>query len=164
MMRRFLFWLSARLPLRIIDDNGQPYLERYYIASLLGVRVYLHRFVASDPDRGLHDHPWAWAVSLILAGWYIEETRSGGFARNRINFLVGDNFHRVVLPIDGQDVWTIFIHRQGRAKAWGFIREFPNQHTLLWHEYAYTNGTQGEEKQWWVTYPKGRDEPRRLPA
>ena len=48
--------ISDRLPCRIISDNDQPYLERYYIATLFGVRLYLHRFVGSDPDRGLHDH------------------------------------------------------------------------------------------------------------
>ncbi|WP_244260428.1 hypothetical protein [Burkholderia gladioli] len=57
-MRRVLYAISSRLPCRIIADGNKPYLERYYLATVFGVRFYLHRFVASDPDRGLHDHPW----------------------------------------------------------------------------------------------------------
>ena len=76
-MRMLLMWITSFLPARVISDNGHPYLERYYVCTLLGVRIYLHRFVGSDPDRGVHDHPWAWARSIVLAGWYLEERRTG---------------------------------------------------------------------------------------
>ena len=76
-MRKLLFWLTSHLPCRIIAEEGSVYLERYYLFTLLGWRFYLHRFVGSDPDRGLHDHPWSRAFSIILAGWYWEQTRSG---------------------------------------------------------------------------------------
>lgn len=116
-MNRLLYWITGRLPCRIISDDGKPYLERYYVATVLGVRFYLHRFVGSDPDRGLHDHPWPWAASFILSGWYWEELRgteqhaitkvlaelhgTTGIVRRRVrwfNWLTGDSFHRVVLP------------------------------------------------------------------
>lgn len=35
------------------------------------VNVYIHRFVRSDDDLALHDHPWPWA-SLVLQGSYDE--------------------------------------------------------------------------------------------
>jgi hypothetical protein len=99
-MHKLLFWLSGHLSCRIISDGEQPYLERYYLLTLFGVRVYLHRFVASDPDRGTHDHPWPWAFSLILAGWYYEETAYGVSIVRWFNALTGSTFHRVILPRD----------------------------------------------------------------
>ena len=75
-MVKFLYWLTARLPCRIINGpNGEPYLERYFLFSLFslfGWTAYIHRFVDNDPNRGLHDHPWAWSCSLVLAGGYHE--------------------------------------------------------------------------------------------
>jgi hypothetical protein len=145
-MNRFLFWLTSRLPLRIISDDGEPYLERYYLATFLGVRFYLHRFVGSDPARGLHDHPWRWAASIILSGFYYEETRRGVRPVRWLNVLLGDSFHRVLLPkamiqrggsirvaADSDDptlngtgwllpCWTRFFHRAAYTKPWGFLR------------------------------------------
>ena len=66
-MNRLLLWLTGFLPCRIISEGDQPYLERYYLMTLFGWRFYIHRFVASDPDRGLHDHPWPKAYSIILS-------------------------------------------------------------------------------------------------
>src|SRR6218665_3256819 len=71
-MSRLLCWLSGLRPSRIISDKGNPCLERFYVGTALGVRFYLHRFVGSDPARGLHDHPWPWARALVLSGWYYE--------------------------------------------------------------------------------------------
>jgi hypothetical protein len=163
-MNRLLYWIGSRLPLRIIDDEGRPYLERYYLFTLLGVRCYLHRFVGSDPARGLHDHPWPWAGSILLSGSYLEQTRAG-LARVRwFNWLLGDSFHRVVLDQDAMDqpifVWTLFFHRAKYVKHWGFLREWPNERTMLWSKY----GAQplGEDKPWWLSAPQGRFEARRV--
>ncbi|MCM2547615.1 hypothetical protein [Burkholderia glumae] len=158
-MRRVLYAISSRLPCRIIADGNKPYLERYYLATMFGVRFYLHRFVASDPDRGLHDHPWPWAFSVILAGWYWEVTR-GNCARVRwFNFLIGDSFHRVVLPLDrGVDnVWTLFAHRAKRSKPWGFLRDKGQLGTI------YVEHRRSPEDAWWKSAPRGRHEPRRMP-
>ncbi len=65
--------LAGLLPLRIISDDGRPYLERYYVGTIFGRRLYLHRFVGSDPKRGWHDHPWYPAYSVVLWGEYGEE-------------------------------------------------------------------------------------------
>lgn len=116
-VNRLLYRITGHLRLKVISDKGRPYLERYYLFTLLGVRFYLHRFVGSDPDRGLHDHPWPWAASIVLSGWYLEETRgfeqhaitralaelhgTTGVVRRKVrwfNNLTGDSFHRVVLP------------------------------------------------------------------
>ena len=109
-MRKLLFWLTSHLPCRIIAEEGSVYLERYYLFTLLGWRFYLHRFVGSDPDRGLHDHPWSRAFSIILAGWYWEQTRSGTRKVRWLNTLTGDTFHRVVLPSEGFVRGLPFLH------------------------------------------------------
>lgn len=120
--RLFLAWLSDRLPARYIKHEGRPYLERYFLAHLFGLRVYLHHFVGSDPD-GMHDHPWRYSLSIILCGWYMEQRRDGWRVRAWLNWITGDTFHRVVLPEGSQGVWSIFIHG-GRVKPWGFLREY----------------------------------------
>jgi hypothetical protein len=76
-IERLLLFISARRPCRFIDgERGGPYLERYYLFGAFGWHAYLHRFVDSDTDRGLHDHPWGRAVSLVLSGGYDETASS----------------------------------------------------------------------------------------
>ena len=107
MIEPILYAFTARLPCRLIDgDQGQPYLECYYLFGFLGWHAYLHRFVDSDPDRGLPDHPWGRAVSLVLSGGYDEVRHCAGdpdqtctrtLGPGRLNRLRGSDFHRVVL-------------------------------------------------------------------
>lgn len=160
-MNRLLYWLAGRLPCRIISDDGQPYLERYYLATLFGVRFYLHRFVGDDPARGLHDHPWPWAFSLILFGRYLEETRSGTRVVRWFNWLTGDSFHRVVL-INRRPVWTLFCHRAAYVKPWGFLRD-GSFGTAMFHPVAQGPGGGSVAGEWWKACPRGRFEPRRAP-
>lgn len=161
-MNKLLMYLTRNLPLRIISDDGQPYLERYYLFTLLGWRFYVHRFVGSDPARGLHDHPWSRAFSIILSGWYYEETRSGVRKVRWLNHLVGDNFHRVVLPAGAAEnengfvrllraeCWTLFFHRAGDVKRWGFLEKvegFPDARLFVPYDYK----KEGSQVAWWET-------------
>ncbi|MGL4233216.1 MAG: hypothetical protein ACRDAM_15970 [Casimicrobium sp.] len=151
--KRILYRLTNNRPLRVIDEDGRPYLERYFLFRALGVRCYLHRFVGDDPARGLHDHPWPWALSIILAGWYREHRRDGVRIVRWFNWLNGDRFHRVTLPTTFTDClkdalrrsrsgrtliiadadqtqndntcWSLFIHRDRATKPWGFWKETP---------------------------------------
>lgn len=197
-MKTLLFWLSAYLPCRIIADDDKSYLERYYLFTLLGVRFYLHRFVDSDPGRGLHDHPWPWAATVVLAGWYYEERRgfeqtptgralasvmcTEGLIRKKIrwfNWLRGDTFHRVVLPVRAQAVtniegkkvrwqstpqpcWSLFFHRAAYVKPWGFLRRMEGYTSLIWVPHNYPGDGGSSLQPWWKTAPKGKNEPRRL--
>lgn len=157
---KLLFALSGRLPCRIISDKGVPYLERYFVAQLLGVTIYLHRFVGSDPDRGLHDHPWSWARSLVLSGEYDEETRSGIRTVRWWNKLTGDTFHRVILPPGRTEAWTLFMH--GRyVKTWGFWH-CVNGIGATWQPFR-NHGHDGLAR-WWKHAPVGRDCNGRMPA
>lgn len=165
MIRRLLYALADRLPCRIISDDGTPYLERYFLFRAAGVQCYLHRFVGSDPDCGLHDHPWRWAASLILAGWYLEERRRKDLTPRRVrwfNLITGDTFHRVVMPDGARDVWTLFVHGPV-VKRWGFLREEGRAGFWWWAPYTYPAGAT-VAGDWWTTAPKGRDCERRMAA
>jgi hypothetical protein len=156
---RLLYRLSARLPCRLIDgENGEPYLERYYVFGALGWHLYLHRFVDSDPDRGLHDHPWGRAVSLVLSGGYDELRPAGAdFERprcrrirpGRLNFLRGEDFHRVVLR-DRRPAWTLFAHGP-RVKGWGFVQGGV-------YRAMARDGSEFRHRDWWKSAPPGRDQ------
>jgi hypothetical protein len=110
LFNRLLYKLSAYCRCRVIDGpDQQPYLERYHLLRLpFGYQVYLHRFVASDPGRGLHNHPWKNALSLVLCGSYQETRMLGAGAGNalqqrwlrpgRLNFISGEVFHRINIP------------------------------------------------------------------
>jgi len=132
-----LLRLLDRLPLRkrvIYTDEGGPYLLRVYLTPdrdwwrnwLPG--VFLHRFFRSDSDRELHNHPWRWALSIILSGGYREERmerdRIGVTSRilipSEVNFITDRTFHRVDLldPVNG--AWTLFIVGP-RFRDWGFL-------------------------------------------
>lgn len=185
MIDRLLMAISGRLPCRIISEDGTPYLERYYLFTLLGWRFYLHRFVGSDPDRGVHDHPWRRAFSIILSGWYFEETRTGTRKVRWFNSLTGDTFHRVILPnrmvpcdIDRRDpdqrqgretykwvrsgppapVWTLFFHTVGDVKPWGFLRPmmYDNGRPVAFSWKPYTYKG-GKNTEWWKTARKGQE-------
>ncbi len=156
MLERLLYRLTARLPCRFIDgEQGEPYLERYYVFGGFGWHAYLHRFVDSDPDRGLHDHPWRLAVSLVLTGGYDEQRPSNGdFDRVlvrrirpfRLNFLRGEDFHRVVLR-DGRPAWTLFIHGP-RVKGWGFMQAGKLRRMAR-------DASEFQHRDWWKKAPNG---------
>lgn len=124
--RKILQIISDELPCRsIVGDKGEPYLNRYYVVSFgpdanPWFALYLHKFKASDPDCGYHDHPWDWAWSLVLSGRYVE-SKPGGYRLRRpfsLGRLTGDTLHRVVLD-EGAECWTLFCHGR-RTKGWGF--------------------------------------------
>lgn len=161
---RLLFRLSGRLRCRIIRGNhGEPYLERYHLFRLPGGGgVYIHRFLDSDPDRGLHDHPWRHAIGLVLAGGYLEQRLVGGRVRarslgpGRINRLSGTDFHRIVLPGE-TEAWTLFLHTRN-VKDWGFLATTSvGEHQFVPHEAVNTEGSHGD---WWKKAPRGRRAPR----
>lgn len=159
MVAAFLFWLTGFLPLMTICDNGRPYLERYYLWTFRGKRYYIHRFVGSDPDRALHSHPWRWAISFVLKGYYWEENSYGFKLVRWFNFLVGDSFHRVVLFNDTPEVWTLFIHTADREKPWGFAEKYFGDVELVDSYFFRPHKSSGQDK-WWTTNPRGKDSVR----
>jgi hypothetical protein len=177
--RRFLQWFVVALKLQkrtINRDDAGPYLYRWYLFGepgglkyfpaddrelrwwqklLTGLPlVYVHRFVSSDMDVELHNHPWE-ATSLIVAGGYEEERRvgstqiewpwdgavaatTGGYKvvkkivkPGSLNRLFCDTFHRVTLL--EEDCWTlIFVGK--RVQSWGFWHPMTGRF-LEWREH-----------------------------
>jgi hypothetical protein len=154
---RFLYRLTARMPCRLIDgEGGTPYLERYYVFGAFGWHFYIHRFVDSDPDRGLHDHPWTRAVSLVVSGGYDELRPVGGDPRRtrlrhvrpgRLNLLRGKDYHRVLLR-GGRPAWTLFGHGP-RAKGWGFFQDGA-------YRPMAKDGSDFRHRDWWKSAPRGQ--------
>lgn len=177
-MHAFLYWLTDRLPARWINDGTKRYLERYYLFTKHGKRYYLHHFVGSDPDRGLHNHKWhAW--SFILCGWYWEYRQWGSRKVRWFNKLNPDTLHRVVLPVIAdlevianpisntkmntwknfrdQPCWTLFVHNADEElEHWGFKREIHDEQGA-WFIQPYKYEREGSQKDWWINAPKGRD-------
>lgn len=67
------------------------------------VHIYLHKFVLSDEDRALHDHPWPNA-SILIAGTYDECVQRGdkdvGWFRRKEGFVYfrkPSTAHRIAL-------------------------------------------------------------------
>jgi len=146
--------------MRVIEIAGRPYLERYFMGRVLGVTVYLHRFVSGDGERHLHDHPWRWAGALVLAGGYAEARlrwlcpRSGPVCREArrvapaVNVLGPRAMHRIVSVLPG--TWTLFVHGR-RCKGWGFLR--PTDRDLV----LYYQPLEVESSQGWETRARCRE-------
>lgn len=155
-------FVAARRPARNISTPGyDEYLRRYFLLRIGSFHLYLHHFVGSDPDWGLHDHPWDTAGTLLLAGSYQEErfdhpdmerthiTTFNAFSLRRIR---GTDFHRVILlPWQRAEggVWTLFWHFK-RTKPWGFKRWAEGKAKF----YPYVQGS--EPSGWWRDAPPGR--------
>jgi hypothetical protein len=126
----------------IVNCEREPYLHRWYLLRTKRVAIFIHRFIRSDEDRALHDHPWDFLVIPIWRG-YIEhnerpcdcwhctcqnpsgprphfnranQTRVLPFVHTR--FRRGTYRHRVEL-IGGKPSWSIFV-RFKEWRTWGF--------------------------------------------
>ena len=126
------FWfrhLIQRKPGMIIGGKDNPYLVRYYLVPRNPyLNFYLHKFLRSDDDRALHDHPW-WFVSLVLKGGYWEHKDAHPLtikwrAAPSIALRRADTAHRVQLDHDvktsaEKPCWT-FIVTGPKIREWGF--------------------------------------------
>lgn len=168
LMNQLLFWLSSYLRCRLIKVHGQSYLERYFIGTVFGRHVYLHRFLASDdPDQGVHDHPWEWSFSLIVCGFYVEHRRwrTGTKVKRWLNLIGGDHFHLVAL-VPGVYTWSIFVAGSPKPdRMWGMLRRLDSMNDKLergdtvWMFVPYDYGAPGQNPppgKWWEKEPLGK--------
>lgn len=167
--RRALHRWAGNLPTKIIEHDGAPLFERSVVfhgrLPVVGeVTVYLHHYLVSDPDRGLHDHPWLWALALPLAAGYREERLLSigrtlrKVIRRRRPFmpyrLTGHDFHRVVLG--ERTSWSLFITGANGAKQWGFLRDVSveaDSHGSV--TYTPFISDTGSHTAWWEKAPLG---------
>lgn len=130
------------------DRFGNPKEEAIW--SKLPFGVYLHHFHRSDDAGALHNHPWKWALGIIMVGGYSEEKRVSIFGcgptypqteRHKVerldhkpgsfNLLKHDTFHRVDLI--EHDAWSLFITGK-KDSSWGFWDRHTDRFTP-WREY-----------------------------
>lgn len=127
----------GRKPDFIIGQPQDPYLLRWWIIPKNRFfNVYLHKFMRSDDDRALHDHPWLFNISVLLKGTYFEHKPGSRKIRREAGTFSGFTFrwgkapHRVellkwhfrsvqVMKELEQPVWTLFITGP-KVREWGF--------------------------------------------
>lgn len=112
------------------SGSGGVYLNRWVIwgRDPNGARLLLHEILRPDADMRLHNHPWRWAVALVISGGYAE-LRLTDFAGARhvltwrwpwrIYRLTGTDFHRIA-HLKGRASWSLFLHGP-RRQRWGFL-------------------------------------------
>lgn len=120
-----------------IKINGD-YLHRWYVIPRNPYfNIYVHKFMQSDEDRALHDHPW-YSVSVLLKGEFIEHSLKGVRHIPRIApvFRTAKFAHRLEL-VKGP-AWTIFITGP-RIREWGFLCPKGWRH---WSLFTNSDGTE----------------------
>lgn len=128
-------------------DGIRPYRTRYYLLGTPrnagakasnGWEVYLHCFHTSDDAEEFHNHPWKWALSVILSGGYREVRlmpRGVSFrdlSPGSINMLKSTDFHRIDLY--SKECWTLFITGP-RIQDWGFLDRMTRKFTP-WRQFC----------------------------
>lgn len=156
----------------IKGEQGQPYLERYMVArwGKNGQHtIFLHRFLDSDPDTGIHDHPWD-SKSFILAGGYLEKrlvhfkNKSKVILRDipalSFNTIRKNDFHQIILK-EKTPAWTLFYHGE-RVKHWGFQNYTVNasDDTIEKGEFIPFKDKTEPTERWETVAPKGMSSPR----
>ena len=169
MLNNLLYKLSGYLKVKMIKGElGQPYLERYMLfrwGKDGENTLFLHRFLDSDSDQGVHDHPWD-SKSFILCGGYNEERmiEENGVKTMIVrdikplsfNTILKTDFHRIILK-EKIPVWTIFYHGP-RVKKWGFNRcIIANEGEIKSIDYTPFNDVSNPLERWEDTAPYGQD-------
>lgn len=168
LINKLLYWLSGNMKCKIIKgDNGQPYLERAMVLrwGKNGEHtLFLHRFLDSDSDRGIHDHPWD-SKSFILLGGYNERRLINDSGSEKViirdvkpltfNTIRKDDFHQIILK-KKVPAWTLFYHGP-RVKHWGFqYYDVQPNGSIKRTEFApYQDNTKPEDK-WELNAPLGK--------
>lgn len=138
MIAHALEWLAAELPRYSIGKGSDVYLDRYDLLDTPWFAVVLHCFRRGDADPELHNHPWRWALSMVLSGGYSEERviRGSVYRRTvrpgRLNLIWADTYHRVDL-LEGE-CWTLFV-TGSKSQSWGFKDRWTGRVTP-WREFV----------------------------
>jgi hypothetical protein len=131
--------VTRRPPDVVIGGRERPYLLRWFVIPRNRVfNIYLHRFLRSDDDRALHDHPW-WNLSILIDGSYTEHRIAAGGVHEKVVLHAGDSrlrlsgriAHRVELH-DGPCT-TLFITGP-RYREWGF--HCPDEGWIHWERFT----------------------------
>ena len=114
---------ESRQPDFIIGGAETPYVLRWWVIPRNKFfNIYLHKFLRSDDDRALHDHPWV-NLSILLEGSYIEHSILQGGVERAVHRYAGEfkfrspkSAHRIEID---KPCWTLFITGPV-VRTWGF--------------------------------------------
>jgi hypothetical protein len=114
---------ASRPPDFIIGGKDDPYMLRWWVIPRNPIfNIYLHKFLRSDDDRALHDHPWV-NCSYLLHGSYIEHSILAGGVRRAVGYCAGNlkfrlprTAHRIEID---EPCWSLFITGPV-VREWGF--------------------------------------------
>lgn len=130
-MARQIIGSGYRVADLVIAPDSDPYLYRWYVIphNKTG-NVYFHIQVADDPERPLHDHPWA-NQSVILSGGYTEQyanvDAAGDLLPGHLRWArkgdviqrPADQAHRLLMALDAPYTMTLF-STGPKIRKWGF--------------------------------------------
>ena len=123
---------------RITGLDGSEYLiRRYLLPRNRFLNVYLHKFLGSDDDRALHDHPW-YSASVVLKGRMIEHLPGGvqrPISTGKVTIRSSKFQHRIEIPA-GESAVTLFMTGP-IVRQWGFICPRGWMH---WEQYSTNDG------------------------
>jgi hypothetical protein len=107
------------------------YMYRWPLVKRPRLSIYLHKFVADDWSRDLHDHPKRF-VSIGLRGSYVEETPAGFriYRAPWVRSFPATHVHRIRLV--GASCWTLVVVFKA-TRPWGFWNE---GRWIPWREYV----------------------------
>jgi hypothetical protein len=114
------------------DSRCPTYLYRWTLLSTPWFKVYLHRFVADDWSKDLHDHPKRF-ITIGLWGRYLESTPAGcRFWRAPwFRSFPAEHQHRIAI-LNGETCWTMAIVFK-TVRKWGF---WADGKWIHWREYV----------------------------
>lgn len=117
---------------RTIGDGQTTYMKRLCILTTPWFSIKLHRIFRKDGQRDLHDHPWNF-LSIILRGFYREDTVDGIKERRWLNFKRAEDRHSIRY-VSRSPVWTLVVTGR-RRRRWGFWVKYREPWPLgLWRE------------------------------
>lgn len=130
-MKKLKAWALRKVttpPDFVVGEVGSPYLKRWYVwPRNRFCNLYLHLFLRSDDDRALHDHPWLFNASLVLAGTYKEHTIINGGTHvvtprepGAFKFRWGKSPHRVALLARPKNSVITLFFTGPVVREWGF--------------------------------------------
>lgn len=115
--------------------DGTPYLTRHVLWGANALEdhdptvpssAFVHEIHTADADRHMHNHPWAWSASVVLAGGYTEMRGGPGLEYTRAHregdlvLFRPDDYHRITTVEPG----TVTLFLCGReTHNWGFLVE-----------------------------------------
>jgi hypothetical protein len=113
-------------------DLCPTYMYRWTLLSTRWAKVYVHKFVAEDWSKDLHDHPKRF-ITIGLRGQYREFTASGEkvYRAPWIRSFPATHTHRLTL-IDDQPCWTLAIVFKA-SRQWGFWHDGK---WVYWRDYV----------------------------